>query len=377
MKKRALITLTALFTLTSVYGMAFGQSPPLGPPTFRTEDHQIPVGVLSNIVRAKAQDAVDSANTMIKTQTSLAQVLLKNVKVYPPFRAASENKDRPNQYYIDLPMNIEIDVDITATSDRQIYFPLDLKISCDGWQTGKGSIQILAQVGPPSIEGGNIVEEILHVKDFIDGKIRQNLVQPGNINILLPLPCETLGVVPRTGNDVLFGYIVYDSPSSRPITISGALAPTLEVKLLRLKRLAARGNGGIIYNPTESITLSTFADFAFRQANLTMNEGDDVALNVAPIVLKPPLYDKFVLIANITQQPSGQPVDSNFDFTLASANYSPGTHTVQVMKTYVVPPSSVHSKPIFMQVPGYELTYSVDYVNPRGSVGTQTVGKRP
>jgi hypothetical protein len=108
-----------------------------------------------------------------------------------------------------------------------------------------------------------------------------------------------------------------------------------------------------------------------------MKEGDDVALNTAPIVLKPPLYDKFVLIANITQQPAGQPVDSSFDVTLASANYSPGTHTVQIAKTYVMPPDRTHSKPIFVQVPAYELTYSLNYTNPRRQISSSVVGARP
>jgi hypothetical protein len=375
MKKQALFTLALLFTLTLVSGMADGQSPPLGPPTFRKDDHQFGIGLLSNIVRAKVRDAVDSANTMIKKQTSLVQVQLKNFTVYAPYRVASENKDRPNQYYIDLPIDIEINVDITATSDRQIYFPLDLNISCDGWQTGKGSILILTQLGPSSIEGGNIIEDILQVRDYIDNQIRQNLVVPGNINILLPIPCETLGVVPRVGNDVLFGYVAYDPPSSK-ITLPDPLSPTLQVKLLRLKRLVARGNGAIIYNPSESITLKTYADFSFRLASLTMKEGDDVALNVAPIILTSPLYDKLVLIANIMQLSSGQ-VDSTFDYTLASANYSPGIHTLQVMKTYVIQPGLGNSKPIYVQVPGYELTYSVSYINPRGSQRAQAVGTWP
>ncbi|HYW70115.1 MAG TPA: hypothetical protein VE961_03715 [Pyrinomonadaceae bacterium] len=352
------------------------QSPPLGPATFRSEDHQIPVGLLTNIVRSKVQEVVDNANVMIKSQTSLADAKLKNVKVYPPFRAATDYKDRPNQYYIDVPMNIEVDIDITAAADRQIYFPLDLKISCDGWQTEKGTILIVAQPGPPSIEGGSIIEDILHVRDYIDSKIRQNVSQPGAISILLPSPCETLGVVPRTGNDVTFSYVAFDPPSRRTV-ISGAFAPTIEVKLLRLKRLEARGNGGIIYNPTENILLSAFADFSYRQANLTMKEDDDVALNIAPIILKPPLYDKFVLIANITQQPSGQPEDSSYDTTSASANYSPGTHTVRITKTYVIPPSQLHTKPTFVQVPAYELTYSLEYSSATKPVGSTIVGARP
>jgi hypothetical protein len=105
-----------------------------------------------------------------------------------------------------------------------------------------------------------------------------------------------------------------------------------------------------------------------------MHEGDDVALNLAPIILKPPLFDKFIMIANIEQEPNGQPKDSAFEVSPSSANYSPGIHTLQITKTYVIQPNQVHSKPTFVQVPAYELTYSLNYTNPRGAVITTRTG---
>lgn len=367
MRKASFLSIVLSLAFVLSLRAVSAQSPPLGPSTNRTEDHQIGVGVLTNILRAKVQEIVDQANVMIKQQTSLAKAELREVKVFPPYRLATEYKDRPNQYYIKVPVGVTINIDITAAADRQIYYPIDLNISCDKWETGKGNILVVVQPGPPSIEGGSIIEDILHVRDYIDSKIRQNVARPGAISLPLPSPCATLGAVPMSGNDVLFSYIAFDPPARR-IVVSGLLGATLEVKLLRLKRLAARGNGGIIYNPTENITLSTYADFGFRQTNLTMKEGDDVALNVAPVIITPPLFDKFVLIANIAQQPTGQPLDSSFDVTLASANYSPGSHTVTVKKTYVIPPNQFNPKPTFVQVPAYELTYSLTYNNPRGTV---------
>lgn len=375
-KRPAFITLVATMILLLGLSQVRAQSPPLGPATFRSDNNQLSVGILTSVVRGKVQEIVDNTNVMIKQQTSLAKAEFKDLKVYAPFRAATEYKDRPNQYYIDVPMNIEINIDITAASDRQIYYPLDLKISCDGWQTGKGNIVVVAQPGPPSIEGGSIIEDILHVSNYIDSKIRQNISQPGAVSIPLPGQCSTLGVVAKTGNDLPNSYIAFDPPSRR-IIVSSAIEPVIQVKLLRLKRLMARGNGEVLYYPTENITLSTYADFMYRQTNLTMKEGDDVALDGTPMTINPPLFDKFVLIANITQQPYGQPIDSSYDMTLASSNYSPGTHTVQITKTYTIPPNQFNRKPTFVQVPAYELTYSLSYTNPRGVGVSPVVGARP
>src|SRR6266851_6169986 len=95
MKKASFFAIGLLLASVLSLRTALAQSPPLGPPTFRSDDHQLPVGLLSNIVRAKVKEIVDNANVMIKRQTSLASAHLKNVTVYPPFRAATDYKDRP------------------------------------------------------------------------------------------------------------------------------------------------------------------------------------------------------------------------------------------------------------------------------------------
>ena len=74
--------------------------------------------------------------------------------------------------------------------------------------------------------------------------------------------------------------------------------------------------------------------------------------------------DLLVIIANILQQPTFQPEDSAFAASSRMANYSPGTHTLQITKLYVEPPGPGHTKPLQMRVPAYELTYTVRYSNP-------------
>ena len=95
-----------------------------------------------------------------------------------------------------------------------------------------------------------------------------------------------------------------------------------------------------------------------------MKEGDDVALTLAPVTLKPPLLDSLVVIANIAQGLSLNPEDSSWNTTFAAANFSPGVHTIQINKHYTMPPGPGNPKPSQGTVAAYELTYNVSYVKP-------------
>ena len=111
--------------------------------------------------------------------------------------------------------------------------------------------------------------------------------------------------------------------------------------------------------------LDVYANFNERQAsNLTMKENDEIALNIRTIVFNAPLPDSLVLIANVNQLPLGSTQDSAFAAALRTASYSPGVHTLQIPKHYVIPPGPGNRKPIIATVPAYELTYNVNYVSP-------------
>jgi hypothetical protein len=108
--------------------------------------------------------------------------------------------------------------------------------------------------------------------------------------------------------------------------------------------------------------LETYANFATRQsAVLTMREDDEVNLN--SLVLNTARFNQLVIIANIRHQPTGQPEDSAFAAFAATANFSPGTHTLQISKVFTEPPGPTHSKPLQIRVPAYELTYTVSVAN--------------
>jgi hypothetical protein len=335
--------------------------PPLGPATYRSDAQQIGVGLLAGFVKNKVAEIVTNANQMIHKQTSHVTVEALPLKVFSPMRVATLYTNRPNQYYVRLPIYITIKVRIDFDSDRTIFIPLYLNLSCEGWQTGNGSVQIVAQIDPPVVEGGNIIEDIIRVRDFINDQIKSHLTLPGAISFSLPnSSCITIGPSPSQYVGDLFAFIAYDPPG-RVQTITAVRAlPTIEVTPLRLKRLQARNKSAVLYQTTENILLETYANFEMRQSDvLTMREGDEVSLNLPALNVR--AWDSLVVIANIKQQPISTPEDSAFAVWARTANYSPGVHTLQITKVYVEPPGPGHTKPLQVRVPAYELTYNVRY----------------
>lgn len=360
--------LLLVFVTFSIFSLAQGQPPPLGPNSFKSDKVQIGTSILTGFVKTQVQTIVDNINATLQSQGKSIRVQAMPLKAWNPSRFPTEYPDRPNEYYLKLPTIIGINVDIPVTSDRQIYIPLDLNISCKGWQTGSGVVTIVAQPGPASIEGGNILEDVLHIRDYITNQVRSNFSAPMPITQTLPRgQCVTIGASASEQPIDRFGFIAWDPPPPpprfRPIgDVAGR--ESLQVTFNQLKRLAARGNGAVLYNPTESILLDTYANFAHNQSTvLTMNEGDVINLNLPPVNLTRPLLDSLVVIANVSQQPNSQPVDSAFEAFQRTANYSPGAHTIQIRKRYVIPPGPGHTKPIFGYAPAYELTYTVRYAN--------------
>ncbi len=345
-------------------GSAFSQQapPPLGPPTYRSEKVQLGVGLLSGFVKTKVAEIVTDANKKISQQTKRVTVEALPLKVFSPRRVATLNTSRPNQHYVKLPMGISVRVKIPLTTDRTIYIPFDLNLSCEGWQTGNGTVQIVGQTGPPSIEGGNIIEDVLMVRDVIDNLIRSKLTLPGAIRFSLPnSSCVTIGASRSQSVGDPFAFIAYDPPAGfRPISDRAAQPVTVTFK--KLKRLRARNKGGaILYQPNERILLETYANFVLNQsAPLIMREDDEVALTLPPAVVKSP-GDLLVIIANIRQQLLSTAEDSAFVASTRSANFSPGVHTLQITKTFIEPPGPGHTKPLKLRVPAYELTYEVRY----------------
>jgi len=360
-KSRVVSVIVAAHLISSVAAFAQQAPPPLGPPTYRSEKVQLGVGLLSGFVKVKVAEIVTDANRKIGQQTKRITVEAMPLKVFSPRRVATQHTNQPNQYYVKLPMGISVKVKIPVTTDRTIYIPFDLNLSCEGWQTGNGTVQIVGQTGPPSVEGGNIIEEVLMVRDLINDLIRSKLTLPGAIRFSLPnSSCVTIGASPSQFVGDPFAFIAYDAAPRFRLVVDRA-TQSVTVTFKKLKRLRARNNGAILYQASENILLETYANFVLNQSPpLTMREYDEVALTLPPAVVKSP-GDLLVIIANIRQQPTSTPEDSAFVVSTRSANFSPGVHTLQITKILIEPPGPGHTQPLQRRVPAYELTYEVRY----------------
>jgi len=359
--RRMVLAVIVFHLVSSVAAFAQQAPPPLGPPTYRSEKVQLGVGLLSGFVKTKVAEIVTDANKKISQQTKRVTVEALPLKVFSPMRVATRHTNRPNQYYVKLPMGISVKVKIPLTTNRTIYIPLDLNLSCEGWQTGNGTVQIVGQTGPPSIEGGNIIEDVLMVRDVINNLIRSKLTLPGAIRFSLPnSSCVTIGASRSQSVGDPFAFIAYDpAPRFRPVVDRATQPVTVTFK--RLKRLRARNQGAILYQASENILLETYANFVLNQsAPLTMREDDEVVVTLPPAVVKAP-GDLLVIIANIQQQPTSTPEDSAFVVSTRSANFSPGVHTLQITKILIEPAGPGHTQPVRLRVPAYELTYEVRY----------------
>jgi hypothetical protein len=194
---------------------------------------------------------------------------------------------------------------------------------------------------------------------YIDNLIRSQIAVPGGFPVpSLPISsCVTIGPSPGKFVGDPDAFIAYDQ-QIRLATPQSFRPSTITVGFQRLKRLRARDKDRILYQSTENIRVEAYANFATRQsAVLTMREDDEVNLN--PFILNASRLSQLIVIASIQHQPTGQPEDSAFAAFAASANFSPGTHTLQITKVFTEPPGPTHSKPLQIRVLAYELTYTV------------------
>ena len=361
------LLLAVVMAITTFAFSVSAQPTAIGPSTNSTQAGELSYFTLKVGVKAKTLDIVKQVNETLARDGRSVSVSLNEIKGFKPRRMDTTFEDRPNSTIVRTPFIIRLEVKIPAAANRFISIPLDVDTACDGWQTGSGTIRVRVQPGPPSFEGGSIIEDFLQVRNYIDSMVRNNFPQLNGSNapMLIADPrCRNLGVTDFGSATIEDDAIHFDRPASRPIITRVGLFSSLEVRFERIKRLPARDlNGRVLYQDVEPIALNAFANYEQRQKLLSMREGDDVALNLPAVTLASGLYDKLVVIGNI-EQPPNNPKDSSFKTSLRTQNYEPGTYVLRIPKYYVRPADAINRKPTFVRVDAYELTYTVRYNQP-------------
>ncbi len=346
--------------------IAAAQPPPVGPPPNSTNKNELAVSQLTLLVRGFAQAAVDMANTRLEEENRPARASIEEVRVWPPYRSKTTTPNKPNSWYVRIPYSLRIKVSVPLTSDRHIGIPIDLECFCEGWHTKSGTVTVRSQPGPASIEGGNILEDIVHVRDYLDAQVRSSFTSPLPATLPLLGKCVTIGASDGGTAAVDDDVVLWDTPPRLTPHEDVALKPTIEVTFDRVKRLRARNlKSEILYKDVENILLSAFANYSqVQKGPLSMREGDEVALGLPKVRLDADRFDSLVVIGSI-EQPPDNPKDSAFAAAVKAQNYAPGSHLLQIPKWYTLPPTPQNPKPQFIRVPAYELSYTVRFVDPR------------
>ena len=345
--------------------------PPLGPVTTvqQANTPEIGTGALRSLVANRARQMVDATNADLAAQGKPYRASLAGVTAWSPYRIFTQYVDQPNQFYVHQSLSIKIDVDIPWASNRSVYLPLDIEAVCDGWHRSAGLVRFYLAPGAASVEGGNIVEEIIRVRDMIDAKVLANF--PGRARAEEPQlnaladhkgrSCATIGVQ-DVGPDPNFHAITW----SQSLPILGTTLKRIEVTPLTLRRLPATriDTGTPIGDPVEHITLETYANFhAVATPPTPMQANDEIALSLPTMVLGDEPTTSLVVIGNVRNALLATTATA-FTVTTQSVEYSPGTHTVQLQTEYWLAPMPPLNKPRKIPVATYALTYHVSYVPP-------------
>jgi hypothetical protein len=345
--------------------------PPLGPVATvqQANTPEVGTGQLRDLVENRAGRIVDATNVDLAAQGKPYRASVAGVTAWSPYLAWTQYVDRPNQYFVRQPFLIKIDVDIPWASNRSVYLPLDIEVFCDGWHRSDGLVRFFSAPAPASIEGGNILEEIIRVRDIIDAKVLAGFpglahAEEPQLNALADLKgraCATIGAT--DGPDSNFDAIIWGHPLRLPDT---RVRQQIEVTPLTLRRLLATriDTGAPIGNPIEQVSLVTYANFhAVESPQLAMHVNNEIALNLPTMVLYGEPTKTLVVIGDVRNELLATAATA-FSATTQSIDYSPGTHTLQLQTEYWMPAKPPAHKPSKMTATTYELTYQVKYVPP-------------
>ena len=134
--------------------------------------------IVTDMIRNTTQKVLDGANAEIQKRGHSSRVSIDALRSFAPRRQQTQHLNQPNEWFIRVPYMLTVKVTIPVTSDRRITIPLDIDFRCNNWQTGDGRIVLRSTTGPASFEGGNILESVFNVGNFIDAQVRNNFVQP-------------------------------------------------------------------------------------------------------------------------------------------------------------------------------------------------------
>lgn len=395
--------------------IALAAPPPIGPPEPVAPVQELPIhlmitnlkdGAGNNIgVRGQVDRAIAAVNANAAQQSSVrAKILVESFTVYGPSMSNTTYTDRPNHRFVRIPYIVGYKVYdvkkrvggswVSTGITRHLSQSIGIHVFCDRWETGSGSLKIVTAIDRPYMEPNQgTIEQVVdfflngHLTDFIDGQVRQqiNSIAIANGSTNLPLECNALsrdaGALDNPNDDI----VRYSNHRPRVTVVTDATALNqISVKLLSLKRLVAHDlRGAVLYKPSEAPALEFYANSQhFHQPLQPLQEGQQVALNAPPFVMKRPGDGgTLILVANIIQNVATgtEPTDSAFLAFDSKAGFGHGTRTLRIPKFYTIPADPrTGAKPSRVPVDAYELTLQItaqaEFTTDPGTGTTPTPG---
>ncbi len=383
---------------------------PIGPPDPTAPIKELPIHLLitnlrdaqgNNIgVRGQVDRVVALVNANMAQQTSVrAKLKVESFTAFGPNMSATTYSDRPNHRFVNIPYMVGYkiyDVEkrvagswVSTSVTRHLSQSIGIHISCDRWETGKGSLKLTTKIDRPYMEPNQgTLEQVVdfflngHLTDFIDGVVRQQIasIPLTNGSINLNFDCNALGRdhgAPNNPADDLVLYSFHQSTNPGPLgqTIFGQISLTLQ----SVKRLPAHDlSGQPLYTASEAPTLDVFANQHSNRVQLPMLvEGQQVPVNAAPILVPKSGLTSLNVLMNI-QVPNQTHSDSATRVYGQNVGFGNGTQTIKVPKSYWTKADPrTGAKPQQLFVDAYEVTFRInsgDLVADPGTGTTPTPG---
>jgi hypothetical protein len=378
MKTIRVLLIVWLFGI-ALLAQSIAQPPAQGPNDPGANANSLSTSLLTGILKSKVEEILATTNADLAARDDFRAKVSSSFVEFSPHMLATQHLDRPNQRYVRIPYIFTYTVTnmrkntavgwISYPFSRKISQSIEINVTCNRWFLSTGEITVAAQGDPPYLDPNHsIPEQALNIfvngwlADTIDSRIRTQLrnlgVSTGNIG--LNSPCNTLGVATIAEGFPYNSVEFKKFPRSR---FDVPFADDVTVKVLRIKRLRARDfSGQPLYDLSENINVDFYVNQQGGQGgSFTMVEGNEAAITSAPIRFhRPSSNQNVVLIFNVRQNVNPYTVDSNYTVHTSGQNFGHGTHTVQIYKTYWMPPRPPINKPLKISVPAYEITYEIN-----------------
>lgn len=364
-ESRTLAIATAVAAAILAGASANAQPPAQGPPAASMNSHNMVTSFYTGAVGLVVDTNVAAKNQQLSTLLKIAGASLSWAgESYSPYMLQTQYKDRPNEFYVNIPYYLTYTFSIAGQS-LSITQGTNIQAYCEGWQTGSGVLTVKEVMDPPYFDPDQFswVADALQIPSALQGQIRSALSSIPSGTFPMPagltvLPCRSLGATTKAQG--LGDNVIWDAPSGFRSPIVTALSE-MSVRVLKVTRLTLHNQNGILYEDVETPHLDLWAGYSRIHLDLPpMVEGQSWVPGTNAVIQTPVPSDsqQLVIITDMTYD-SGAEEDSSFALFGKSTSFGNGTQNVMSTKTWSEPSPIKGGKPFWAVGNGYQVTLQI------------------